>query len=94
MSSATHRLQIRVDERHYRYLVERAKREGVSIAELVRRLVQREADETQPAGIQGLLAVVGMGEDHGPLRNGIAVSEWPELYLTATDASADTDDNA
>ncbi|MHB0877210.1 MAG: hypothetical protein ACYC5O_14325 [Anaerolineae bacterium] len=89
MGSAMHRLQICVEDRQYRFLAARAKREGISVAELVRRLVQREADVTQPAGIEDLLAVAGIGEDRGPLVNGTPVSEWPELYLTPSESCPD-----
>ena len=78
-----HRLQICVEEDQYRYLAERARREGVSVAELMRRMVRQEAEATQPAGFDELLAIAGIGEDRGSLDNGLAVSEWPEHYLAS-----------
>lgn len=86
MGSPMHRLQVCLEERQYHYLSLRARRDGVSLAEVVRRLVQEEADASETSGLDELLAVAGIGEDRGTLVDGVAVSEWPERYLTAPEA--------
>jgi hypothetical protein len=77
MGSTMHRLHICVEEHQYRYLAQRAKREGVSVAALVRRMVQQEAEATQPGGFDELLAIAGIGEDNAALEGGLPVSEGP-----------------
>jgi len=42
MAVTQHRTQLYLDETRYRYLVDRAEREGVSLAEVVRRLIDEE----------------------------------------------------
>ena len=39
MVGTRHRTQLYLDETHYRYLVDQAEREGISLAEVVRRLI-------------------------------------------------------
>jgi len=83
MATKMHRLQISLPQRQARFLGERARLDGVSMAEVVRRLIEREAACAAPcASIEGLWEIAGIAEDHGPLIEGVAVSENPELYLT------------
>jgi hypothetical protein len=77
------RLQISLPEWQVRFLAELAERDGVSMAEVVRRLIQREAAAAAPTGAETIWDVAGIAEDHGPLIQGTAVSERPELYLAA-----------
>jgi hypothetical protein len=77
MATKMHRLQISLPHRQARFLEERARLDGVSMAEVVRRLIEREA-----AGhVEGIWEIAGIAEDHGPQIEGVAVSENPELYL-------------
>ncbi len=43
MAVTRHRTQLYLDETHYRYLVDQAEREGISIAEVVRRLIEEKS---------------------------------------------------
>ena len=43
MAVTRHRTQLYLDEIHYRYLVDQAEREGISIAEVVRRLIEEKS---------------------------------------------------
>jgi hypothetical protein len=81
MSTTMHRLQISLPHSQRRYLSDRARREGISIAELIRRLVQRESEVHTPRSKNSLLEIVGIGKEPGSLINGIPVSEQPDLYL-------------
>jgi len=82
MATKMHRLQISLPHRQARFLEERARIAGVSMAEVVRRLLEQEAASSQPSGsVDGIWEVAGIAEDHGPLIEGVAVSESPELYL-------------
>jgi hypothetical protein len=76
-----HRLQISLSQPQVRYLADRARREGVSIAELIRRLVQREAESVLPRSKNSLLEIIGIGKELEPLIGGIPVSEQSDLYL-------------
>ena len=78
-----HRLQVCLPESQVQYLTHRARREGVSIAELIRRLVDdatRSSTEQQTAS---LWEIAGIGEETAPLIAGTPVSERPELYVTS-----------
>lgn len=89
MATTMHRLQISLPEWQAQYLADRAKREGVSIAELVRRLVERESKAATDRGsADALWQLAGMAEDRGPLIDGTPVSEAPELYLTGGSAGS------
>lgn len=81
MSTSMHRLQISLPEAQLRYLADRARREGVSIAELLRTLVQRETEMTPPRAVDSLWGIVGIGRDREPLIDGVPVSEQPDLYI-------------
>ena len=80
MSTSMHRLQISLPEWQVQFLTARARRDGVSIAEVIRQLVEREA-AAGDASTDSLWEIVGLAEDHGPLVYGIPVSERPDLYL-------------
>ncbi|MFL6193678.1 MAG: ribbon-helix-helix protein, CopG family [Thermoanaerobaculia bacterium] len=84
MSTNMHRLQISLPEWQTDFLAAQARREGVSMAEVVRRLIQREAETARrPVETSSLWDIAGIGEDQGPLIQNVPVSENPELYLTA-----------
>ena len=76
-----HRLQISLPESQVHYLENRARREGVSIAELIRRLVQLESEAPTPHSKESLLKIIGIGKELKPLINGIPVSEQSDLYI-------------
>lgn len=76
------RLQISLKDRQMKYLQERARREGISMAEVLRRLIQCELDaETRAENTDSIWSLAGVAEDIRPLIGGIAVSERPEFYL-------------
>ena len=82
MATKMHRLQISLPHRQARFLEERARLEGGSMAEVVRRLIARETESTERSGsVGGLWEIAGIAEDRGPQIDGVAVSENPELYL-------------
>ena len=78
-----HRLQISLPLWQFQFLSERARRDGISIAEVIRQLIQREVEAAseQATSIDSIWEIVGIAEDHGPLMDGIPVSEAPDLYL-------------
>lgn len=80
MGTTMHRLQICLPESQVQYLVHRSKRDGISIAELIRRFV---ADASQSADERtgSLWDIAGIGEDRIPLTKGVPVSEKPDMYL-------------
>lgn len=80
MATTMHRLQISLPNWQHQFLVERARRDGVSVAEVIRLLIEREA--TSPAaGGATTWDISGIAEDHGPLIRRVPVSESPEAYL-------------
>jgi hypothetical protein len=86
-----HRLQISLPPRQARFLEERARLDGVSMAEIVRRLIEREVESTQRSGsVEGLWETAGIAEDRGPQIDGVAVSENPELYLAGATSGSRT----
>ena len=88
MSTSMHRLQISLSREQMRYLPKRAKRDGSSAAEIIRQLIQREAKSTAVTDddLEAALSIVGLGEDRGPLIDGIPVSQNPHLYLAELSA--------
>ncbi len=87
MATTMHRLQISLPEWQAQYLAERAKNDGVSIAEFIRRLVEREREALASQGsMDTLWELAGVAEDLGPLVDETPVSESPELYLTRSSA--------
>ena len=82
MTTSMHRLQISLPQWQVQFLSERARRERLSIAEVIRQLVQREAEIIPDQTDQdGLWKLAGIFADHGPLIGGIPVSERPDLYV-------------
>jgi hypothetical protein len=76
-----HRLQISLPGSQVKYLTDRAKREGISIAELLRRLIHRELDQSTARGNDSLREIIGIGKTTEALIDNIPVSEQPDLYL-------------
>ena len=90
MATTMHRLQISLPEWQAQYLAERAQRDGVSIAEIIRRLVKRESETAAESRSEATLwEIAGVAEDHGPLVDDTPVSENPELYLTGAIVGSD-----
>lgn len=83
-----HRLQLSLREEQVQYLAARAEREGVSMAEVVRRLLDDEASQDTLEGADSILAIAGLIKDELPLINGIPVSDDPDLYLYSFEAEA------
>jgi hypothetical protein len=84
MTTQMHRLQISLPKAQAHFVRERARREGISAAEFIRRLLEREeqsASAVTQADIDEALSFAGIGEDKAPLIDGKAVSEYPDLYL-------------
>lgn len=82
MGMPMHRLQISLPEWQVRFILERARAEGSSMAGVIRQLISREAEaRASQSGRDGLWDIAGIAEDAGPLEAGVAVSERPELYL-------------
>lgn len=69
-----HRLQISLPKSQVDFLAERARREGVSIAELLRRLVQSATTARSPGAADSLWNIAGIADDRAPLIDGLAVS--------------------
>ena len=86
MPTAMHRLQISLPRSQVDFLAERARREGVSIAELLRRLVQSAAMARSPGAADSLWSIAGIADDRSPLIDGLAVSSRADLYLAAAAA--------
>lgn len=76
-----HRLQLSLQEEQAQYLAMRAEREGVSMAEVVRRLLDHEARQDSSEGSGSIWDIVGLIKGELPLIDGIPVSENPDLYL-------------
>ena len=57
-----HRTQIQLEERQYRYLKAKAKRNGKSISAILRELVDSQIRDQNPNGEDTLLKIVGMAE--------------------------------
>ncbi len=83
MATLMHRLQISLPESQVQFLAERARREGVSMADLIRQMIQREMTAAATSSASSLWEIAGIAEDKGPLVEGIPVSERPDLYLAA-----------
>lgn len=80
MATKMHRLQISLPHTQARYLEQRARLDGISMAEVVRRLIDRESAGGSRSA-DGLWDIAGIADDHGPQIEGVPVSENPELYL-------------
>jgi hypothetical protein len=84
MGTALHRLQVSLSHAQVDYLAERARRDGVSLAEVVRRMVEREkSEERSRRHADSLWNIAGIGEEGETLAEGQSVSEAVDLYLAA-----------
>jgi len=83
MTTRMHRLQISLPRRQIEFLVRRARRDGISVAELIRRLVESEAQATQSAPVdpESALSFAAIVTDEGSLIAGQPVSANVDLYL-------------
>jgi hypothetical protein len=88
MGTTMHRLQVSLPPWQVQFLAERAEKEGVSIAEIIRRLIQNEAESSlMQTSAESLWAIAGIAEDHGFLLGDVPVSERPGLYVAAAAVS-------
>lgn len=76
-----HRTQILLEDRQYRLLRERARRQGVSMAGLIRAILDRELSGPPGGQESGLWEIVGIDEGDAS-----AVSERTDRYLYGKDA--------
>ncbi|MGO8993992.1 MAG: ribbon-helix-helix protein, CopG family [Polyangiaceae bacterium] len=84
MTTAMHRLQVSLSEAQVDYLAERARRDGVSIAEIVRQLVEREkATDRSRRKADSLWSIAGIARERESLIQDTPVSERVDLYLAA-----------
>ena len=90
MATSMHRLQISLPQWQVQFLRERARRDGVSLAEVIRQMIEDEADTSRGSNVDSLWDIAGIAEDHGPLIDDIAVSESPEKYLELADSTSRT----
>ena len=60
MATTMHRLQISLPKSQMQYLNGRARRERASI-EVIRQMIQREADSPPACGVESLWEIVGLG---------------------------------
>lgn len=84
MSTTMHRLQISLPYEQVEFLRQRAERDGVSMAEVLRSLVEREAQTQErltERDIDAVLQLAGIAEDVKPLIRGTPVSEDVDLYM-------------
>ena len=89
MTTQMHRLQISLPKAQVQFLREQARREGISAAEVIRRLLEREAQAATvvtQADIDEALSFMGIGESTLPLIDGKAVSEYVDLYLAEAES--------
>jgi hypothetical protein len=87
VSTSMHRLQISLPRSQVEYLTERARREGISIAELIRRLIHRDSELISKRSVDSVWSIVGISNDAEQLIDDIPVSEDPDLYLAEQAAS-------
>ena len=76
-------LQISLPSWQVQFLSQRAQRDGLEIAEVIKQIVQREIEalRAQRDSADSVWDMVGIVYDEKPLIHNIAVSEKPELYL-------------
>ena len=79
MATTMHRLQISLPDWQHQFLVQRARRDGISVAEVLRRLIEREAGAT--GADDSLMGIIGIARDDGRLIRDTPVSEAVDLYL-------------
>jgi hypothetical protein len=84
MSTAMHRLQISLPADQLDYLGARARRDGISIAELLRRMVERESKADRARrGAESLWSIAGIAAERDDAIGDTPVSERVDLYLAA-----------
>jgi len=83
MATTMHRLQISLPARQYDYLRARAERESASLAEVIRRLLEREeaANNFSEEDVDAALSFAGSVAEERPLKDNLPVSENIDLYL-------------
>jgi hypothetical protein len=81
ISTLMPRLRISLPQSQMRYLADRARREGISIAEVLRRLVRRAAETISPREVESYRGIIGIGQELEPLIDNIPVSRQPDLYI-------------
>jgi hypothetical protein len=81
MATTLHRLQVSLPHWMVQFLNERAQAEQVSLAEVIRRLIHREAGRAESTSTDSLWELAGAARETQPLQDGIPVSEAPDLYL-------------
>jgi len=79
-----HRLQVCLPESQVQYLT---RKEGVSIAELIRRLVDDASKSTTEQGPDSLWEIAGLGEEREPLIESIPVRKTRNLHRCIPKAS-------
>ena len=91
MSTSMHRLQISLPRWQVQFLAARARRDEISIAQVVRQMIQHESEvvPTQDS-VDSFLGLAGLAEDTAPLLDAFPVSERPDLYLAALSVPATT----
>ena len=81
MTTTMHRLQISLPQWQHQFLLQRARRDGVSVAQVIRLLIEREVEARgAPVSEDSVWTISGIAEDRGPLITGWPVSEAPGLY--------------
>jgi hypothetical protein len=81
MATSMHRIQLSLREEQAAYLAERARRDGISQAEVVRRLLDEEAAEDRPSEAGGIWSIVGLVRGEVALIDDVPVSEAPDRYI-------------
>jgi hypothetical protein len=87
VSTSMHRLQISLPRSQLKYLTDRARQEGTSIAGIIRKLISRESRTASKHSADSLWEIIGIGKEKEPLIDNIPVSEQPDLYLSESNAS-------
>ena len=81
MATTLHRLQISLPGWQVQYLSDCAKKDRVSMAEVIRRLIQRASEKSrQEDSVESIWEIAGIVRDEGPIYGGLPVSERPEMY--------------
>ena len=91
MATSMHRLQISLPHWQVQFLNERARRDGISIAEVIRQIVQHESEAVlRQSSVDSIWDIGGIVTDEKPLIDNVPVSHDPELYLAEPVASYKT----
>lgn len=83
MATTLHRLQVSLPHWMVQFLNERARAEQISLAEVVRQLIHREAGRAESPSPESLWELAGAAQETQPLEASVPVSEATDLYLTA-----------